>query len=145
MSLRFQRRLASSILKCGENRVRFDTERLEDIEDAITRDDIRRLIIEGAIYAVHERGQTRSRVKEKRGMGRRKGGRYSKLTRKERWIQRVRAQRRLLRHLRDSGSLDPSEYRSLYLQVKAGRFKSLADLKLLLREKGVLSKGSMSR
>ena len=44
-----QRRLAAQILKCGENRIRFDLERLEDIKEAITKTDIRSLINNGVI------------------------------------------------------------------------------------------------
>ena len=39
-----QRRLAAQILKCGENRVRFDPESLEDIKEAITKQDIKDLL-----------------------------------------------------------------------------------------------------
>jgi len=137
MQLKLQRRLAADIMGVGENRVRFDPERLEDIADAITREDVRALIEEGAIYAAPVRGQTRNRVKETRV---RKGGKYATLTKKERWIMRVRPQRRYLRRLRDRGVIDRSLYRKLYLQVKAGRFKSIADIRNLLIDMGVLKK-----
>ncbi|MCX8202817.1 MAG: 50S ribosomal protein L19e [Nitrososphaeria archaeon] len=138
MQLRLQRRLAADLLGVGENRVRFDPERLEDVEDAITREDVRALIEEGAIYAAPVEGQTRLRVKERRV---RKGGKYSVLTRKERGAMRVRAQRRYLKRLRDAGIIDRSTYRKLYLQAKAGRFKSVADIRNLLIEMGKLEKG----
>ncbi|MEM2875660.1 MAG: 50S ribosomal protein L19e, partial [Candidatus Bathyarchaeia archaeon] len=41
MNLRNQRRLATEVLKVGKSRVWFDPERIEDIELAITRDEIR--------------------------------------------------------------------------------------------------------
>ncbi|MCS6788355.1 MAG: 50S ribosomal protein L19e [Aigarchaeota archaeon] len=138
MQLRLQRRLAADLLGVGKNRVKFDPERLEDVEDAITREDVRALIEEGAIYAAPVTGHTRLRAKEKRV---RKGGKYSTLTRKERWAMRVRAQRRYLKRLRDAGIIDRSTYRKLYLQAKAGRFKSVADIRNLLIEMGKLEKG----
>jgi Ribosomal protein L19E len=98
---------------------------------------VRVLIEEGAIYAAPVEGQTRNRAKETRV---RKGGKYATLTKKERWIMRVRPQRRYLRRLRDHGIIDRSLYRKLYLQVKAGRFKSIADIRNLLIEMGVLKK-----
>ncbi|MCS7094722.1 MAG: 50S ribosomal protein L19e [Thaumarchaeota archaeon] len=137
MQLRLQRRLAADLLGVGENRVRFDPERLEDVEDAITREDVRALIAEGVIYTKPVTGQTRLRAKEKRM---RKGGKYSTLTRKERWAMRVRAQRRYLKRLRDNGVIDRSTYRRLYLQAKAGRFKSVADIRNLLTEMRKLGK-----
>lgn len=51
MSLKIQKRLASDVLKIGEGRVWMDPERFEDIGIAITRDDIRALIHDGAIKA----------------------------------------------------------------------------------------------
>ena len=138
MSLRMQRRLAADLLKCGENRVRFDPERIEDVMDAITRADIRRLIKDGVIYAAPKKGQTRHRVKEKRGPARRKGGKHSVISRKRRWVMRVRAQRRVIASLRDSGRLARDAYRKVYLQVKAGRFKSVADLMRFLEDQKML-------
>ena len=44
-----QRRLAAQILKCGENRIKFDPDSLEDIKEAITKTDIRSLINNGLI------------------------------------------------------------------------------------------------
>ncbi|MFQ5758479.1 MAG: 50S ribosomal protein L19e, partial [Candidatus Bathyarchaeia archaeon] len=49
LSLKNQRRLAAEILKVGESRVWIDPDRTEDVEIVITRDEIRRLIHEGAI------------------------------------------------------------------------------------------------
>lgn len=46
-----QKRIAAAILKCGVNRVWFDPERQADIEAAISRNDLRELIAEGAIRA----------------------------------------------------------------------------------------------
>lgn len=142
MSLSIQKRLAAEILGCGESRVRFDSERLEDIEDAITRADIRQLIEEGAIYASPVKGNVTRREKGKRGAGKRKGGKYSTLSRKERWVMRVRAQRKYLRRLKAARMLKEGAYRHVYLQVKAGRFKSVAELKNYLRENGLFIAGA---
>jgi ribosomal protein L19E len=51
---------------------------------------------------------------------------------------RVRAQRRFLKMLRDKGRLSPTDYRKVYLYVKAGNFKSVAALKEYLNSKGLL-------
>lgn len=127
MKLSMQKRLASELLKCGVSRVRFDPERLEDIEDAITREDVRRLIEDGVIYKLQARGVSGAGAEAKRkGPGSRKGGKYSILPRKRRWIMRVRAQRRYIAGLRDRGVIDAKIYRRLYRLVKAGVFKSVA-------------------
>jgi large subunit ribosomal protein L19e len=142
MNLSIQKRLAAEILGCGVNRVRLDPERLEEIGDAITRSDVKRLIDEGAIYRAPETGHTWQRVKERRGAGRRKGAKYSVLSRKERWITRVRAQRRYLSRIRGEGLLKEGVYRHLYLMVKAGRFKSVAELRNYLIENNYLLRGA---
>ncbi|RLI07420.1 50S ribosomal protein L19e, partial [Candidatus Bathyarchaeota archaeon] len=51
MSLKSQRRLAASILNVGVNRVWIDPERIEDVDVAITREEIKKLIHEGVIKA----------------------------------------------------------------------------------------------
>ena len=38
-----QRRLAAQILKIGQNRVWIDPERMDDVEGAITREEVRKL------------------------------------------------------------------------------------------------------
>ena len=49
MSLKAQRRLASELLKVGQNRVWMDPDRVEDIQSAITKSDVRKLIYEGTV------------------------------------------------------------------------------------------------
>jgi len=131
-TLSLQRRLAADLLKCGIHRVKFDPERLEEIAEAITREDVRRLIEDGAIYKEQEKGVSRVRVRmrrrKKRGPGSRKGAKYSRISRKELWMMRVRAQRRRLRELRDRKLITRAVYRRIYRMVKAGAFKSVASM-----------------
>ena len=109
-----------------------DPDRTEDVESAITREDVRRLISEGAIVRrpqmVHSRGRNRTRKAERkmgrhRAQGSRKGTRESRNASKDEWIKRVRAQRALLVELRTSKAIKPSAYRALYGQVKGGQFQ----------------------
>ena len=44
VNLKSKKRLVSRIVGVGVNRVRFDSDHLDDVADAITRDDIRSLI-----------------------------------------------------------------------------------------------------
>lgn len=136
--LELQKRLAAELMKCGKTRVRFDPERLDEISEAITREDIKRLIEDGAIYKVHVKGVSRVRARAReekertRGHGSRKGGRYSRVSRKERWMMKVRAQRKKLKQLREKKLIDASTYRRIYRMVKAGAFKSVSDLMIYL-------------
>jgi len=130
LKLTFQKRLAADLLKCGIHRVKIDPEKLEEVSEAITREDIRRLIKDGVIYKEQKKGVSRARVRarkrKKRGPGSRKGKKYSRISRKEQWMMRVRAQRKKLRELRDRGLITKTIYRKIYRMVKAGSFKSVA-------------------
>ena len=74
--LRNQRRMAAEILKCGENRVWMNPDRLDEVEDCITRADIRTAIASGLIKAKPKNGTSRARTRYVAGQkasGKRKG------------------------------------------------------------------------
>jgi large subunit ribosomal protein L19e len=56
-------------------------------------------------------------------------------------MHRIRAQRELLRTLRDEEKIPPGAYRRFYRQAKGGMFRSRAHLLLNLRLAGVLPAG----
>ena len=135
--MRSQRRLASEILKIGQNRVWIDPERIEDVEMAITREEIRRLIHEGAIKAEPKKGVSRSRARllhKKRKSGRRRrtgsksGKKTAKVTQKEEWIGKVRPLRDKLKNLRKHRSITRNVYHKLYGMIKGGAFEDLSHL-----------------
>jgi large subunit ribosomal protein L19e len=137
MNLTNQRRLAASLLEIGINRVWIDPEKIGDVEGAITRSEIRKLIRESTIKALPERGTSRGRARvlaqKKRtgrriGMGTKKGKLYAKVSEKTRWMHRIRALRRKLTELRDQRVITVNTYRSLYMKAKGGEFRSLAEL-----------------
>ena len=143
MTLRTQRRLAASMLKAGENRIWIDPEATEDVSEAVTRDDVRRLIAEGIIRARQKRGISNYRKKKlalqkkkgrRHGHGSRKGAKYARYGKKERWMTTIRALRKMLRELRDSGELKPTVYRKLYRMAKGGAFRSRAHLRSYIAE-----------
>jgi len=47
LKLSFQKRLAADLLKCGVHRVKIDPKKVEEITEAITREDVKRLIKDG--------------------------------------------------------------------------------------------------
>ncbi len=138
MDLRLQRRLAASVLKCGENRVWFDPTALEDIATAATKQDIRELIEQGVIKRKPINGVSRARINKKklqkkkgrrRGHGSRKGAKGARMARKRMWILRIRALRKVLRQMKAEGVIDRATYRLLYRKAKGGEFRSVAHLK----------------
>lgn len=133
MNLKVQRRIASELLKCGSHRVWFDAEHKEDIARAITREDIRRLIVKGYVKKKQAAGTSRGRARElaekKRkgrrvGRGSRKGTRNARFPKKERWMIKIRAQRKMLQEMRDKGEITKTIYRKLYMMAKGGVFRS---------------------
>jgi large subunit ribosomal protein L19e len=145
--LTLQKRLAAEVLGVGISRIKIDPTRVSEVAQAITREDIKRLIKEGAIWAEPERGVVghSSKIRHKqrvegrrRGHGKREGGKRARTDPKEVWMNRIRKIRRYLRYLRDHGIIDRKTYRRLYMLAKGGYFTSFASLRLYLKEKGIL-------
>lgn len=149
--LRNQRRMAADLLKCGVNRVWIDTNRVEDVDEAVTKTDVRGLIKEGAIKSRQKRGISRARIRyvqeqkkkgKRKGHGSRKGTKHARLSKKRRWIQTIRPMRQLLREYRDQGRITPSTYRKFYGHAKGGMFKSKAHLTAQLDAQNVFVKSA---
>ena len=147
MNLKNQKRMAAAILKCGQNRVWMDPNRLEDVEDSITRADIRTLIASGTITSAQKKGISRGRAKHiakqkakgrRKGQGSRKGTINARKPRKAKWMQTIRPIRKKLRELRDDGKLPDGIYRDYYLKAKGGMFRSVAHLMSHLKTEGHL-------
>ncbi len=151
MNLSNQRRMAAAILKCGENRVWIDPNRLDDVADAITRDDVRAVIDAGLIRKLPIQGKSQSRIRyraqqrkkgRRRGPGSRKGAKGARGPKKEHWMRTIRALREVLRELRDQGKIDQASYRKLYLRAKGGMYRSRAHLLQHLESEGYLKGGT---
>ena len=137
MDLKSQKNIAARILKCGKSRVWLDPSRINDISEAITAADIRRLAKDGVIKALPKKGISSFRKKKiakqklkgrRKGKGSRKGKIGTRVLKKKTWIKRIRALRKLLKELRDSGRIDKNDYRKIYLKAKSGFFRSRAHL-----------------
>lgn len=138
--LTLQKRLASDILKVGRSRIIIDPEHLEDVKNAITRTDIRKMISHGYIKVKPTKiKKPREKKKRKKGPGSKKGAKGTRISKKRRWINTIRPLRRMLKELRDSGKIDRATYRKIYLLMKGGMFRSRAHLKLYLKQRGVLN------
>ena len=135
--------LAAKILNVSPKKVVFSPEALDEIQKAITRSDMRGLIAVGKISKAkvnqHSRGGARSVAEQKRkgrqrGKGSRKGSKHSIVTRKEKWIARIRAQRELLKELHEKSLLSTTDYRMLYTKAKGGYFRNKRHIKLYITE-----------
>ena len=140
-----QRRLASLLLKCGSGRVWIDPASQEELADAVTRADIRSAIKAGVIRRMPVQGTSRARARRHAlevrkgrhsGPGSRRGTPFSRVPRKDRWVRRIRAQRDLLKGLREAKTITPAVYRLFYRRAKGGMFRSRAHLLANLRLAG---------
>ena len=71
MNLRSKRRLAAEVLKVGKDRIVFDDEYSDLIQDAITRSTIRGLVGLGAIKVKPKKGVSRGRARERKRLQKR--------------------------------------------------------------------------
>lgn len=140
--LKSQRRLAAKILKVGENRVWINPERTDDVEAAITREEIRKMIYEGVIKQLPKQGVSRVRARNlhekkkkgrRRGAGSKSGANKAKISKKEAWMVKIRALRKRLRELKAKKIVTEDVYRELYKMTSSGRFSSVADLERYLK------------
>lgn len=129
------KRMAADVLGVGESRIWIDPLRAEEVATAITKDDIRKLVKKGIIRIKPEHSPSRGRVRERRGRRRGPGSREgASEPEKAKWMRRVRALRKTLKELRDSGVITRHQYRKLYMMVKGGFFRSRSHLKAYVEE-----------
>lgn len=141
--MKTQRRLAADILDISPKHIKFDPEHLDEIEDAISRQDIRDLVEQGIISKKHRDHQSRSKARHKkkqkskgrrRGKGSIKSGQNARKPRKRKWINKIRAQRKLLKQLKENDRIENKTYRDLYRKAKGGYFRSRRHIKLHLEQ-----------
>ncbi len=142
MELKQVKRLAARVTGAGEKRIRIRDP--EKAQQAMTGDDIRALIKQGAIEVIQKKGVSRARANKiraqkkkglRKGRGKRKGGTKSRTPKKEKWMKRVRALRRKLRG--EKKNLTPNAYQRLYRMIKGGFFRDKGHLELYLKERGI--------
>jgi len=140
LNLRSKRRLAADTLGVGKDRIIFDPEAQDLIQDAITRSTIRGLAGMGGIKVAPVQGisRGRARVKHAKGKSRKQGSFSGALTarspRKKAWMIKVRALRWRLKVSRSRNEISKEIYRKLYGQVKGGQVRDVKHLMELMKE-----------
>lgn len=126
MNLIKKKKLAAKVLKVGKNRVVFDQEKLAEIKEAITKQDIRDLHNSGVIKIKDKKGRRKKIKRKTRGEGKRK----KKIRqRKREYVKITRKLRRYLFELKKQGKMNNGEYNKLRKRIKAREFRSKAQLK----------------
>ena len=125
MKLDLQKRLAARIFKSSKNRVRFETDVLDEIKEGLTKSDMRGMINRGLVSLNPKKGISRVRARKRaeqkakglrKGPGKRKGTKNARQPDKETWMNKIRLQRQFLKELYDKKYLSTAIYRNLYMK-----------------------------
>lgn len=132
MNLAKKKQLAARALKVGKGRIVLDEDRLDEIKDAITKQDINELYKSGAIKIREKKGRRKiEKRKRKRGAGKIK----KKLKRrKQKYVRITRKLRGHVKELKKQGIINREIYYDLRKKIKARTFASKNQLKEFLKE-----------
>ena len=142
VNLKAKKRLVARVTGVGVHRVKFDSDHLDDVADAITRENIRSLITANTIKiksftgTSRGRAQTKKSQKNKRGttQGSKQGRKGARVGKKEVYVAKVRSLRRLLKIAKDRKDLTNPEFWSLYKKVGGNTVRNKAHLRTLMDE-----------
>ncbi len=149
MKLKLQKRMAANLFKSSKKRVKFDNSKLSEIKEAITKSDIRKLMSEGIISNVKSLGNSRSRARKilnqkrknrRKGRGTKKGKATANLSRKEKWVNKIRLQRKLLKLHKEKKEISDKTYTLLRKKAKGGFFRSKRHLELFIKDHNLIDK-----
>ena len=127
MNLTNKKELASKTLKVGKNRICFDSEHLNEIKEAITKQDIKELY-EGGIISIKP---VKGRKKIKRRKTRVGPGKIKRRinNRKQNYVKITRKLRAYLKNLQVLKKIDKDLYVELRKKIRMKVFKSKAHFK----------------
>lgn len=142
INLRAKKRLVSRVTGVGIHRIKFDSDHLDDIADAITRQNIRSLITANTISfkpiqgTSHGRAQHKKEQKAKRGtkQGSKQGRKGARVGKKRVYISKVRALRYILKVVKDRKEVTNKEFWTLYKKVGGNTVRNKAHLRTLIEE-----------
>ena len=142
VNLKAKKRLAARVLGVGVHRVRLSEDHLEDVSNAITRNEIRSLVTANTITVRPFTGTSRGRAhakkaqRNKRGttQGSKQGRKGARVGKKEVYVAKVRALRRLLKIAKVRNDITNSEFWMLYKKVGGNTVRNKAHLRALMEE-----------
>ena len=139
--------MASKLLRTGKHRLVINLEKYQDnkktVDDAITRDDVKKIIVSGVVEKRPDTGQSRGRarvllakkrLKRKRGPGKRKGTPKAREKSNE-YNKKIRGLRKKLKETKKKDELKEKNYRKLYKMVKGNYFRGKKHLEEYINTK----------
>ena len=126
MNLKRKKELASRTLGLGKGRIVFVKSRLEDIKEAITKQDIRDLLSDKAILIKELKGKKKTPRKKSSSTG---NIRKNIKKRKRVYIVLTRKLRKYASELKKQGKVSKEEVEKIRKKIKNRAFKSKAHLK----------------
>jgi large subunit ribosomal protein L19e len=142
VNLKGKRELVARILGIGANRVRFEPDKLDDIADSITREDLRSLVRRGTIWTTRVKGTSRGRARTKQairkksglGPGSKKGKKTSRMGKKSAYVRKIRSMRHHLKVLKDRNEINRQTYWSIYKKVNGSQVRSVSHLREIVKQ-----------
>lgn len=127
MNLSKKKELAARTLGTGKERILFVKARLNEIKEAITKQDIRDLKKDGAILVKEVKGRRKNPEKKRRkGPGKIRKNVYK---RKREYVTITRKLRNYLNEIRKQGKLSQENFKDLRKKIRNRIFRSKAHLK----------------
>lgn len=132
MNLGKKKKLAARTFGVGKERIVFVNSRLEEIKEAITKNDIRDLHETGAILIKEIKGRkTRKSKSKRRSVG---NVRKTRKNRKRNYVILTRKLRGHVRGMKEQGKISKENFRMIRKKIRNKEFKSKANLKEYLGE-----------
>ena len=127
MKLERKKELVSRALGIGKGRVRFNNDRLAEVKEAITKQDMKDLLESGAVYILPVSGRKAIVRRERR----RTTGkiRMKVVDKKRRYITLTRKFRKYLVALRNQSKVNEEVYQKIRREIKASAFKDINHFK----------------
>lgn len=126
MNLKKKKELAKRTFNIGEERIVFAESRLNDIKEAITKQDIRDLRADGAIIIKEIKGRRKVKEKRRKSIG---NIRKKRKKRKENYMILTRKLRKYVSDLKDRKEISKTDSDEIRKKIRNKIFKSKSHLK----------------
>ena len=143
VNLRTKKLLVARMYGVGLKRIKFDADHLDDIEDAITRENIRSLITANTIKIKQITGTSRGRAqlkkiqKGKRSVkqGSKKGTKGARgIGKKTAYVIKVKSLRYRLKIAKDRKEITNKEFWNIYKKINGNTVRNIAHMRTLIEE-----------